>query len=130
MTELRTWDKFVDLDQRRYDTGLLGWEPEAVAGYEFDVWEGLASVEVGGDWGGVSMSVCAEAFGTIVRRLVEDGAEVRPGQAIAEVAYRDPTLAEYKEIWDRWWEAKDRIHEFERESPWRAFRRAWKGRNR
>ena len=129
MTELCTWDKFADLRQRRYDTGLLSWEPEAVAGYEFGVWETLANVEVG-DFDGVVMAVGADAFGTIVRRLVEEGAEVRPGQAIAEVAYRDPTLAEYKEIWDRWWEAKERIDEFERESPWRAFRRAWKGRNR
>ena len=114
--------------QRRYDTGLLSWEPEAVAGYEFDVWETLANVEVG-DFDGVVMAVCADAFGTIVRRLVEEGAEVRPGQAIAEVAYRDPTLAEYTKVWEQARRAEDRVYDLEHESPWRAFRRAWKARN-
>ena len=107
MTELCTWDKFVGARQSRYDTGLLSWEPEAVAGYEFDVWETLANVEVG-DFDGAVLAVCADTFGTIVRRLVEESAEVRPGQHIAEVAYRDPTLAEYTKVWEQARRAEDR----------------------
>ena len=62
-------------------------------------------------------------FGKLVRRLVDEGVEVRPGQAIAEVAYRGPTLAEYTEVWREARRAEDRVHELEHEAPLRA---AWR----
>ena len=127
LIELRTWEKFSDLRQRRHDTGRLSWDPKAIAGYQFRVWEGLASVGVGDSPDGVAMQVCADAFGTLVRRLVDDGAEVRPGQPIAEVSYRDPTLGEYEKVWREARAAEERIYELEHQHPlraaWDAFRR-------
>jgi hypothetical protein len=130
--ELRTWPKFSDLSGGRYETGRLSWEAHAVAGHAFTVWEELASVDVGDGWG-ASLSIGADAFGTFTRRLVEEGAQVRPGQAIAEVAHRDPTLAEYRAESDRANQAEQRVRELERRvrevesaplrAAWQAFRR-------
>jgi hypothetical protein len=75
LTQLRTREKFSGFPPgRRHDSGRLTWEPKAVEGYEFRVWESLASVSTGDS----ALMACADAFGTLVRRLVEDGAEVRP----------------------------------------------------
>jgi hypothetical protein len=123
-TYLRAWEKVTDLRGRSYDRGTLEWEPGVVDGYEFDAHESLASVSVGEGSDGAADMVCAEAFGKLIRRLERDGAEVGPNQPIAEVSYRDPTLAEYETVWNERYDAERRIYELEHERPLRALSRA------
>jgi hypothetical protein len=127
-TELRAWETFRDLSGNHHSTGALTWEPEAVEGYAFDAWDNLANIDIGDEFGGASLGVGADCFGTLVRRLVQDGAEVRPRQPVAEVRYRNPTFTEYKELWDRWSDADNRLSELERQTPLEAFRRARRAR--
>lgn len=111
---VRAWDEFeLNRPGQGYGeegmvavpTGTVTWEDEAVPGYAFSPHEVLAvtviSYEEACGREGAALSIGTKHFGTLVRRLVEDGDAVVPGQPLAEVLYRTPSTDEYGEALSR-----------------------------